>query len=277
MNLNNQKSLSTQIISRALECGASLAGVINIRDLKQSPSHTIFDVMSEFDGVGTKKLEGKKQDEVQWPDETRSAIVIAVAHPEEKPDYDWWIKGLKGGTKGNVRLISVFSKLADWLEKEKQINCIKLPYHIENGAVFMKDSAVLGGLGCIGKNNMLITPEFGPRIRLRVMLMDVDLPSTGISDFDPCTDCKEYCRKACPQKAFDEKIYSEEEFKHREMPGRTGVYNRIPCNVQMEKDIKNGKAVEIKDSNISGYEVRYCRRCELVCPVGKWLKSALDS
>ncbi|MCK5100143.1 MAG: epoxyqueuosine reductase, partial [Desulfobacteraceae bacterium] len=195
MNLNNPKLLSAQIINRALEYGASLAGIVSTRDLKKSPSHTIFGVMSGFDGVGTKKVEGKKQGEVQWLDKIRSAIVIAVAHPEEKPDYDWWIKGLKGGTKGNVRLITVFSKLADWLETEKQINCIKLSYHIENGAVFMKDSAVLGGLGCIGKNNMLITPEFGPRIRLRVMFMDVDLLSTGMSDFDPCTDCKEYCRK----------------------------------------------------------------------------------
>ncbi|MCK5311617.1 MAG: epoxyqueuosine reductase [Desulfobacteraceae bacterium] len=277
MNLNNPKLLSAQIINRAQEYGASLAGIVNIQDLKKSPSHAISGVMPGFDGVGTKKVEGKKQGEVQWLDKTRSAIVIAVAHPEEKPDYDWWIKGLKGGTKGNVRLISVFSKLADWLETEKQINCTKLPYHIENGAVFMKDSAVLGGLGCIGKNNMLITPQFGPRIRLRVMFMDVDLPSTGMSDFDPCTDCKEYCRKACPQKAFDKKIYSEEEFKHSEMPGRTGVYNRIPCNVQMEKDIKNGNVVEIEDGNISGYEVRYCRLCELACPVAKEVKPALDS
>ena len=32
----------------------------------------------------------------------------------------------------------------------------------------------------------------------------------GIMDFDPCTDCEKFCRKACPQKAFGEKIYSEE-------------------------------------------------------------------
>ena len=269
MDLNNQKPLSIQIINKAIGYGASLAGVVNIQDLKKSPSHNISGVMPGFGGVGTKTVKGKKQDEVQWPDEARSAIVIAVAHPKEKPDYDWWRKGLKGGTKGNARLISVFSKLADWLETEKQINCIKLPYHIEHGAVFMKDSAVLGGLGCIGKNNMVITPEFGPRIRLRVMLMNVDLPSTGIPDFDPCIDCKAYCRKVCPQKAFDKKIYLEEVFKCREMPGRTGVYNRILCNVQMEKDIENGKAVKIEDRNISEYEVKYCRRCELVCPVGK--------
>jgi len=277
MMQDNKKSLSIQIINLALKYGASLAGIVNIQDLKKSPSHTISGVIPRFDGVGTKKIEGKKQGHVQWPDKIRSAIVIAVAHPAEKPDYDWWINGLKGGTKGNIRLISVFSKLADWLDTEKQIHCVKLPYHIETGGVFMKDSAVLGGLGCIGKNNMLISPEFGPKIRLRVMLIDVDLPSTGMSDFDPCADCKEYCRKACPQKAFEKKIYSEEKSKQVEMPGRTGVYDRIPCNVQMEKDIKKARTVEIEGSKISGYEVRYCRRCELACPVGKGVKSTLDS
>ena len=274
MNLHNQKSLSVQIINRAMEYGASIAGIVNIQDLKKSPSHNISGGMPKFDGVGIKTVEGKKPGEVQWPDEAESAIVITVAHPKEKPDYDWWRKGLKGGTKGNACLISVFSKLADWLETEKQIKCIKIPYHIEHGAVFMKDAAVLGGLGCIGKNNMVITPEFGPRVRLRVMLMNVDLPSTGISEFDPCIDCKEYCRKVCPQKAFDEKIYSEELFKRGEMPGRTGVYNRIRCNVQMEKDIENGKAVKIEASNISEYEVKHCRRCELICPVGKRKESS---
>jgi len=88
MNSNNPKLLSAQIVNRALEYGASLAGIVNILDLKKSPSHTIFGVMPGFDGVGTKKVEGKKQGEVQWLDKTRSAIVIAVAHPEEKPARD---------------------------------------------------------------------------------------------------------------------------------------------------------------------------------------------
>ncbi len=276
MTKNDQTTLSTQIINRALEYRGSLAGIARIEDLKKSPSHTVYGVMPKFDGVGTIKVEGKKQVQVQWPDEARSAIVIAVAHAIEKPELDWWISGFKGGTMGNAKLISVFSRLADWLETEKQIHCFKLPYHIENGAVFMKDAAVLGGLGCIGKNNILVSPEFGPRIRLRVMLMNVDLPSTGIADFDPCTDCQVYCKKICPQKAFEKKIYSQEQFKRPEMPGRTGSYNRICCNIQMEKERKNGKMVAIK-KNTSRYEIRHCRRCELTCPVGSKTTSASGS
>lgn len=259
-----------EIIEKALELGASLAGIANIESLKISPSHMISGKLPEFTGAGTLQIDDhKKEAEIFWPENAKSAVVIAVAHPASAPEMDWWVKGLKGGTKGNAELISVFSKLADWLETEKKVPCIKLAYHIEHGGVFMKDAAVLGGLGCIGKNNLLVTPEFGPRIRLRVMLLEEDLPSTGILDFDPCTDCKAYCMKVCPQKAFDEKIYSKEGYGQNELPGRTGVYSRLTCNVQMGKNIAKGKVIEIDDTGKTGREVKYCRRCEKACPVGR--------
>lgn len=269
MTLKNKDSLGSQIIEKALEFGACLAGIANVEELKKSPSHLISGQIAEFGGVGTKQVEGKKLGEVQWPDNAKSAVVIAVEHPLGAPDMDWWLKGLKGGTRGNAKLMAVFSKLADWLKDEKKIPYIKLAYHIEHGAVFMKDTAVLGGLGCIGKNNMVVTPEYGPRIRLRVMMLDYDLPSTGILDFDPCTDCKEYCRKACPEKAFDKEIYSAKEYGQNELPGRTGVYNRSLCNLAMEKNSAKGKDVEIEGTGKIGREVRFCRICELACPVGK--------
>ncbi|MCP4020514.1 MAG: epoxyqueuosine reductase [Desulfobacteraceae bacterium] len=212
MTANDKESLSIQIIEKALEFGTSLAGIANIGELKHSPSHKISEqIAGLYTGVGTKQVEGRKPGMVEWPQNAKSAVVIAVEHPSDAPDMDWWLNGLKGGTKGNAKLMAVFSKLSHWLESKKKIKCIKLAYHIEHGGVFMKDTAVLGGLGCIGKNNLLVTPEFGSRVRLRVMMLDVDLPSSGIADFDPCTDCKEYCRKACTQKAFENTIYSKKE------------------------------------------------------------------
>jgi len=266
---NNKDDLSLQIINKALEFGASLAGIANVAELKNSPSHIISQKIPGLLSAGTQQVEGKKQGDIHWPDNAKSAVVIAVEHPKGSPDMDWWLMGSKGGTKGNAKLIAVFSKLADWLEKEKQIPYIKLAYHIEHGSVFMKDAAVLGGLGCIGKNNLLVTPQFGSKTRLRVMLLDEDLPSTGILDFDPCADCKEYCRKACPQKVFDKKIYSGQGYGLNELPGRTGVYSRAKCKLQMEKNEASSKDVYIEGSEKKGREVRYCRICEMACPVGK--------
>ena len=262
-------ALGREIIAKAQEYGASLAGIVNIEELKKTPSHTIADKMVEFSGVGTKDTMGKvKRGQVQWKERAKSAVVIAVEHPEETPEMDYWVKGLSGGTRGNAKLISVFSKLADWVEKEKDISGMKIAYHIEQGGVFMKDAAVLAGLGCIGKNNVLITPEFGPRVRLRVMLLDADLPSTGIAAYDPCEDCDQFCKKACPQGAMGRTVYTAGEMGQDILPGRNGTYSRKQCNKQMEKDLDKGKDVPIPDTDKTGNEVRFCRRCELACPVG---------
>ena len=90
------ESLGNQIIEKALELGASLAGIANIEELKASPSHCISGKVAEFGGVGVKKVEGRKQGEVIWPDKAGSAVVIALEHPKEIPDMDFWVKGQKG-------------------------------------------------------------------------------------------------------------------------------------------------------------------------------------
>jgi epoxyqueuosine reductase len=264
----NKFAFSTQIINKAIEFGASLAGIMNVGELKKSPSHVISSKIPDFKGIGTKNAQGKKRGEVQWPDSAKSGVVIAVKHLTEKPELDWWEKGLKGGTKGNFKLITIFSKLADWIHKNSHIHCIKTPYHIEHGGVYMKDAAVLAGIGCIGKNNMLVTPKFGPRVRLRVMLLDIDFPSTGILNFHPCIKCNEHCKKICPQNAFDKKKYSEDEFKLKDLPSRTGWYDRFQCNVQMEKDNIDSISIVKKNHNNNIQIVKYCRQCEIACPIG---------
>jgi epoxyqueuosine reductase len=108
-------------------------------------------------------------------------------------------------------------------------------------------------LGVIGKNNLLITPEFGPRVRLRALFLDVALEPTGPADFDPCAGCDMPCRRACPQKAF-----------------RGGSYSRDLCDMQMGEDETNEVIIENWGNDDSPSTVRkYCRACELACPVAR--------
>lgn len=263
------QDLSRAIIAKAKAFGADLAGIASVQDLKHSPSHAISEKMSEFEGVGTKSVQGRKRGIVQWPVGAKSAIVIAIAHPPEKLEMDWWVTGAStGNTAGNQLLMAVVKKLADWLELAWDIRSFRLPYHIEHGAVYMKDTAVMAGLGCIGKNNLLVTPQYGPRQRLRVMLMDTELPATGPLDFDPCRNCPLPCRKACPQQAFSRKMVTQTEYGLDKLPGRSGVYSRRQCNRQMEVDIANAERFEIEGQAVGGNRVKYCRACELACPVG---------
>jgi epoxyqueuosine reductase len=271
MSLNGTDRMTGEkIIAQATGFGADMAGIAQVADLRESPSHWLSEIMPDFEGVGTQPSDREKRGIVQWPDGAKSAIVIAVAHPRSRPELDWWIESAgKGNTAGNRKLMDIIGKLADWLEHKTDMRCFKLPYHIEKGGIYLKDAAVLAGFGCIGMNNLVITPRFGPRQRIRVMLVDAVLPSTGSMDFDPCDGCDMPCRKACPQRAFNRTAYSRADYGRETLPGRTGVYDRFRCNEQMLIDEANGEVVDRREKEAVVRRMKYCRRCEMACPIGR--------
>ena len=264
-----EKDINSRIVDQAKKMGATVAGIANVDALKKSPSHFVFGKLERYKGVGTKAAGKVKCGEVYWPEFARAAVVIGVEHPAGEPELDWWQEGLPGGTTGNRLLREINSRLSHWLEGDLGFKAATLPYHVENGGIFLKDAAVMAGLGCIGKNNLFVTPDYGPRVRLRALLLDAELPATGAVDFNPCRGCAMPCRAACPQAAFQEKIYHEAELGLDELPGRSGVYSRRLCNFQMEVDIRHSDEEGIAEQNIPGKITKYCRLCEFACPVGK--------
>jgi epoxyqueuosine reductase len=60
-----------------------------------------------------------------------------------------------------------------------------------------KDFAMQAGLGWIGKNSLLITPQFGSYCLLGCLFIDLDLPSDTPMSGDVCDGC-EICIRACP-------------------------------------------------------------------------------
>jgi epoxyqueuosine reductase len=272
--MTNSLKVSSAILQKAKELGASLAGIARVADLKTAPSFTFAPKMPHAgEGIGTRKTDsGLKPGEVAWPDNARSMVVIAVLHPEDEPEMDWWF-GRKD-PPGNRILAKICRDLCPWIEERFGIQTVHLPYHVEKGGTYLKDAAVMAGLGCIGKNNILVTPEFGPRVRLRALTVDADLFATGPRQFDPCKDCREFCRRACPQKAFETRQYTPEQYGQNMLPGREGNYSRPVCNVQMEKNNDTAKEQKVDGFDDPVKIIKYCRRCELACPVGKPLKSS---
>lgn len=80
----------------------------------------------------------------------------------------------------------------------------------QRGHLDHKLVAELAGLGWRGRNNLLVTPRYGARIRLATVLTDLpmktDAPYTGPG----CGDCKK-CLLACPAGAIGE---SFKDFNH---------------------------------------------------------------
>ena len=257
-------AIGKHIIETAMDNGATLAGIASMDTVQVSASHTIYNKMGDYAGIGTVK-DGMHRDIrlFDWPDFARSVLVIGLSHPEDKPELDWWDGR---GTPGNRILIDILNRTSQKIERDLKVKTHKLHYYVEKGGIFLKDAAVLAGLGCIGKNNMLITPSDGPRIRLRALFIDAEILPAGPIVFDPCADCKVFCRKVCPENAMAEKapVFKSIEFS-KNLPGRDGAYNRELCNVRMEKDVSEST------KNIFGNQtpIKYCRKCEFVCPVGK--------
>lgn len=266
----NNLDLSSVILEKAHEFGASCAGIANLRELKKAPAFVMMPQRPHMDRVGAVLNQtGLPEGEVLWREGMRSALVIAVSHPEDEQVLDWWVDGK--APAGNRKLIQILDKLCAFLhEAYPQVRTFPLPYHVEKGGIWLKDAAAAAGLGVVGKNNLLITPQYGPRIRLRAMLLSEDLPSSGPLAWDPCQGCRMPCRAACPQNAFQAQVYRPDDYRGLEqLPGRDGGYDLRRCDVQMGEDISR-KTHEVLDS-ANGEEVsvvRYCRRCEFACIVG---------
>jgi epoxyqueuosine reductase len=116
------------------------------------------------------------------------------------------------------------SQLVDW---EKQLA------HVSH-----KHVAVQAGIGWIGRNNLLITPQFGARVRLITILTNMPLKADQPASFG-CGDCYA-CLASCPSQSINEK---PEAFDHM------GCYHQIKALV---------KAAGISQ-NICGLCVKACR------------------
>jgi epoxyqueuosine reductase len=64
-----------------------------------------------------------------------------------------------------------------------------------------KHAAELAGLGTIGRNSLLITPEFGPRVRLTCLLTEAPVEETPRGAEEYCRKC-DACIGVCPAQAI---------------------------------------------------------------------------
>ena len=65
-----------------------------------------------------------------------------------------------------------------------------------------KTAATRAGLGWVGKNALLITPRFGPRVRLATVLTDMPLAVGESITVGRCGKCSA-CARVCPARAIE--------------------------------------------------------------------------
>ncbi len=108
------------------------------------------------------------------------------------------------------------------------------------GDLSHKHAAQASGLGRLGKNSMLITPQFGNRVHLVSIVTDIELPVDPMLEWEPCPKGCTLCQKACPAGA----ILGDQQVDQALC--RSRVMERLP----------------------KGMVIESCRLCRKVCPAG---------
>ncbi len=242
--MTSKASLTTEVISQAESFDGIRAGIVRLEDVLKGPSY-----QATPEGPrSTTQLDDVPVN--NWPAEAKTVLILGLNLPEKDLRLDYWEQG---DIWGNRRLREISKLLKQWLREEFDLAAQPLPYHVGKGGLFLKDAAVLSGIGIIGRNNLLLHPEWGPRIRFRSILMEGDFQTTeALEGFTPCEACEVFCQKACPMKAFPQ-----------------GKYSRPICRMQINADVENKVPYgEIGENGKRNLVIKYCRACELSCPVG---------
>ena len=109
-----------------------------------------------------------------------------------------------------------------------------------------KLAAHLAGLGWIGKSCMLLTEQFGPRVRFVSILTDAPLRAGSPLD-KPCGKCR-VCVEACPVGAFTGREFNPEESRDLRFDVfKCSEYRREhPCGLCVSSCPKGNKKVRSK-------------------------------
>jgi epoxyqueuosine reductase QueG len=104
-----------------------------------------------------------------------------------------------------------------------------------NALFSYKHAAQLCGLGTIGRHSLLITPQYGPRVRLASLLTEIALESFPLEQRDYCIDC-DACIRECPAKAL-------------EVPGQGEVYsmNKFACRTYRQAGLTCSVCMRVCD------------------------------
>ncbi len=186
--------------------------------------------------------------------EYRCALVIASAHKEmmraenyNEEKFDELIR------EARQRNFEIFKKAAKVLErrgikylmpKESQTSeeTLEAPFSF-------KFAAVKAGLGWIGKNDVLITKKYGPRVRLGVMIIDADFPLGMPMQQSRCPKECRICTESCPYHAIRGQTWNSQ-------TTRDQLIDYHLCNKMRSRTLEAWKR---KDA---------CGLCMVCCPFG---------
>jgi epoxyqueuosine reductase QueG len=160
-------------------------------------------------------------------------------------------------------------RLADFLRRRGYDTGVMPRKYVDDrrkiAALSYKLAAYEAGIGVFGRCGLIITPEYGPRVNLGVVLTEAPFEPDGrMKNFNPCLDCN-VCVKSCPVGCIDGDLPPPEGFNRdkclqfiywlREVTNRKIMhcgycFNSCPAGDFIEKTIRISRWETLYDTNI---------------------------
>lgn len=186
--------------------------------------------------------------------EAKSIIAIAVAYPsklenapEMKPEeYRGFVSRSAWGKDYHHVLRERLKRLGDFILE--RVPDAKLVPMVDTGVLVDRAVAERAGIGWVGKNCSLITPEFGSYVYLGEMITNLEFPPDQPME-NRCGDC-EICLTRCPTQAFVQ-------------PGQLNAKRCLAYITQVKEQIPEYYREKL------GNRIYGCDTCQQVCPYNR--------
>jgi epoxyqueuosine reductase len=201
--------------------------------------------------------------------EAKSTVVMALQWnhalvdglPELRPMYSRMMIMMNNFLDTAVLKISGFLKSKGFVSLPVHASD---PYDLINlkGVLSHKHAAVQAGLGEFGLNNLLLTPQFGPRQRLAQILTDAELEPDNPMNRRLCENmipnCKYACIRVCPFQYIPNPFEEDQGVMDKVIVQGVSI-DKQGCSYFQDRGLpKMGR---------NGYTYR-CGMCINACPVG---------
>jgi epoxyqueuosine reductase len=188
----------------------------------------------------------------------KSVLVGMHATLDDAFDYEMYIEydGRRKWYKPVYTMLEALSARAAESLRAAGLRAMHLTFEDSLSLIDLRSAAVEAGLGVWGKNNLVITRRYGPRVRFGALFVDADWPADGpLLDYY-CPSCT-LCWGACPTNALGAGGYRREEC--------IAEYNPTP-DLAARQD-----ALETRPSACTRLQ---CTACITACPIGSRLPVA---
>ncbi len=213
-------SFSEDLKAAARELGFDLAGIAEVQPARHAAAYRAWlrqGYHADMDWIA-RNVE-TRCDPGTWVPEAKSMLVVGVSYVTQAPDPAVWNDPMRGriaryawGRDYHKVIRKRLQKLADWVTDNGPSGTESV-YFNDARPMLEHDAALAAGLGFIGRNTLLIHPEWGSMLFLGGLLLNIgltpDAPTPGTGNALPlsdgrtaeCGSCTR-CLTSCPTHAF---------------------------------------------------------------------------